>query len=67
MRSLPPWLIAALVPAAVALAACSDSPRPYGDRTTAPPSAKDAPADTSARPAPTTPPGVPQNRTEEKK
>ena len=68
MRSLPPWLIAAaLLPAAVALSACSDSPRPYGDRTTPPPSAKDVPGAAPAPAAPTTPPGVPRDRDESKK
>jgi hypothetical protein len=67
MRSLPSWLIAAaLLPAATALSACSDSPRPYGDRTTAPPSAKDG-SGTAAPAAPTTPPGVPRDRDETKK
>jgi hypothetical protein len=70
MRSARHWLLtAALLPAALSLAACSDSPRPYGDRTTPPPSATDAPgrAPANAAPAPTTPPGVPQDRTETKK
>ena len=67
MGSARHWLMsAALLPAALSLAACSDSPRPYGDRTTPPPSAKDAPGATPAPPAPTTPPGVPRDVTEPK-
>lgn len=58
------WLAA--LPVALVLAACSDSPRPYGDRTTTPPSSPAAkgegpsmtpPANTAAPPASAPAPG----------
>lgn len=45
------YLVALMLPAAIALGACSDSPRPYGDRTTPPPDAA-KPADPAPAPAP---------------
>lgn len=67
MRIVRPWVAVTLLPVALAVSACSDSPRPYGDRTTAPPSATVAP-DKDARPgAPTmAPPGVPRDAQERK-
>ena len=42
------WLTA--LPVVLILAACSDSPRPYGDRTTTPPSSPAARGETSTTP-----------------
>lgn len=67
MYSVRPWLAVALVPAALALSACSDSPRPYGDRTTPPPSATVPPANDARPGAPAmAPPGVPRDAQEKK-
>ena len=45
MNSERIWLAA--LPVVLVLAACSDSPRPYGDRTTTPPSSPAAKGETS--------------------
>lgn len=65
------WLISAWLPAVACLVACGDSPRPYGARTTPPPSATDAPsAPASSAPLPSpaaSTPGVPRDANVETK